>query len=902
MDALASATAAVGPDNVGTPVGKIPVELSTRFLEHFSGQLYSSPQKAFEELISNGWDAGANLVDIRISPDLGAADATMAVFDNGASMDEAGLRALWHIAFSPKEEEPEKHGRRVIGKFGIGKLATYVLAEKLTYICKAEDGVIRRVTMNYGQIDEQAGGDSDQLIRDLELDVYEVSEGEVQGALETVFGGDAFLQLIAGDIPEYADGQSAVEEDDDLDKDEFGGVPSELNRVDQATWTIVVLSDLKPTGRELRVGHLRRMLAAALPIGSEMLIGLNNEKLRSSKLRAPLVQHWVIGPELDIDHIELEADDVSDEHESEDTTEGGQRDDVGTETPKGERIAIQSGTEPYPYVELPELGRVTGLARLFDEKISGGKSEERGASNGFHVNVLGRVVNQQDPSFGEENLSHAAWARFRLAIRADGLNDCLAINREQFVERRGLKIFRAFLRRVFNKARTSHDSDSNAAMPDGGDVLVQSLGVLSLNPLRSVVSETLRTQSALPDLFDESGIGDREEKRKSWRENTADNIKNALGEVKYERLTDQSFVKFRINDSSVVVNREHPFVVEHSRSRAEKELVRTIAMVSLLSDVYALDIGIDPTMLDNVRDYRDRLMRFRALQQRQSGIHIARLLSETQHDSANSRRMEAAVSDALRHLGFDVSDLAKPGQPEGIARAYPSPTGVVPTKENPTPPLYSFSFDAKSSKHAVAKTGNIPLDAVVEHRRRYRADHALVVAPGFSEGALSVRCKQQHVTPMTAHDLGTLLEYTVEYGAIPVTKLRDVLKIYDPEGVSSWVRALREELQSSRVLTIDVFLQALTELKGKVPDTLAASTIALTCRDKLGVAEVLDQHVIALAQGLQIIVPDLVGINDDRIVVNASATRVAAAVTAQLEKLHREEDRLGSTSDSDVDP
>ena len=74
-------------DTVGRQVTSIPVELSTRFLEHFSEQLYSSPQKAFEELISNGWDAGATLVDVRIDANLQAPTATLAVFDNGTSMD-----------------------------------------------------------------------------------------------------------------------------------------------------------------------------------------------------------------------------------------------------------------------------------------------------------------------------------------------------------------------------------------------------------------------------------------------------------------------------------------------------------------------------------------------------------------------------------------------------------------------------------------------------------------------------------------------------------------------------------------------------------------------------------------------------------------------------------------------
>lgn len=188
----------------------------------------------------------------------------------------------------------------------------------------------------------------------------------------------------------------------------------------------------------------------------------------------------------------------------------------------------------------------------------------------------------------------------------------------------------------------------------------------------------------------------------------------------------------------------------------------------------------------------------------------------------------------------------------------------------------------------MAKTGNISLDAVAEHRDRYSADHALVIAPGFSDGALVVRCEQQKITPMTAHDLGRLLEYTVEYGAIPVTKFREVLLLRDPAKVTAWVDALGDVMKAQRTLTIDIFLRALDVLKGKVPDVLSASTIALTCRQDLKVVSVKEADVIALVRGLQIIVPDLVGISEDKIVVNASAERVAAAVAAQLEKLHED--------------
>src|SRR4051812_17711451 len=104
----------IAPDTVGKEAAsKIPVELSAQFLKHFSEQLYSSPQKAFEELISNGWDAGADCVDIRISEDLKDPNATLCVLDNGASMDETGLRELWHIAFSPNPSHPVPRRRGV---------------------------------------------------------------------------------------------------------------------------------------------------------------------------------------------------------------------------------------------------------------------------------------------------------------------------------------------------------------------------------------------------------------------------------------------------------------------------------------------------------------------------------------------------------------------------------------------------------------------------------------------------------------------------------------------------------------------------------------------------------------------------------------------------------------------
>jgi hypothetical protein len=86
-------------------------------------------------------------------------------------------------------------------------------------------------------------------------------------------------------------------------------------------------------------------------------------------------------------------------------------------------------------------------------------------------------------------------------------------------------------------------------------------------------------------------------------------------------------------------------------------------------------------------------------------------------------------------------------------------------------------------------------------------------------------------------------------------------------------------------LTLDIFLKALESLKGQVPDVLPAGMLALECRRALKAVSVTDEHVIALARGLAILIPDLVGIDGDKIVVNASAERVAAAVATQLDNI-----------------
>jgi hypothetical protein len=64
---------------IGDKTDNIEVRLSYRIVELFSEGLYTSPNKAVEELVANSFDAGAQKVHVLLSSNLHGQDATIAV-------------------------------------------------------------------------------------------------------------------------------------------------------------------------------------------------------------------------------------------------------------------------------------------------------------------------------------------------------------------------------------------------------------------------------------------------------------------------------------------------------------------------------------------------------------------------------------------------------------------------------------------------------------------------------------------------------------------------------------------------------------------------------------------------------------------------------------------------------
>ena len=123
--------------SVGSETEKIDVRLSYGIVKLFSEGLYASPNKAVEELVANSFDAGALRVAVLLPADFNDQGASIVVVDDGEGMDAEGLKTHWLIGKSIKRALQQRpRGRQQIGKFGIGKLATYVLANRLTHISK----------------------------------------------------------------------------------------------------------------------------------------------------------------------------------------------------------------------------------------------------------------------------------------------------------------------------------------------------------------------------------------------------------------------------------------------------------------------------------------------------------------------------------------------------------------------------------------------------------------------------------------------------------------------------------------------------------------------------------------------------------------------------------------------
>ena len=831
----------------GEEVRQFAIEIGPRFLELFSENLYSSPNKTFEELVANSWDADATAVYISIPDDLKSEGTCIWVLDNGTSMDVVGLETLWTIT-SDHKRRVENLRRPQIGKFGIGKLATYILASEITFICKAADGKIRTVPVNYRDIEELQG-----LWRPdhVPLTVREISKAEFQSILSTIQDSDTILDLISQGVPFRESGHSVAE---------FHH-PEPPSILPSDTWTLVLLTSLRETGKSVQKGRIRRMLRSALPLTSDISIIINDEVLEPTKVEIDPYATWVLGKDLPIEEVGLEDVDPSSEEEN---------------------AKITNVDDPdYPYIEIEGIeGTISGQVTLYKSRITGGKSDDRGASNGFFINILGRVINLEQADFGLENLSHGPWAQFRATLRADGLDGDLGVERDGLRDSRQVRIFKRFLMSTFNRARTALKEAVLAEWPRAGDILDGSWKSIPMRPLAEVVAERLATNKGLPSSIIRGDIDNVEEFREAWNQAVEQNPGNLISSVRTQSFGDQlPLSRYELQTRNVVVNDNHPYVIERSGTIEERKLIQEFVLADFLTELYLITHEVDSVALDEGRTFRDEFLRLLAQLNRRTGGQIAQMLIES---TENAKALEEIVGDALDYIGFNVTPIGGNGQPEGVAQA-----PLSPDAESDKGP-FTFTYDAKSTSKENGRVTNkdVGPGRLARHRREHEADYTLVVAPNFQSGALQEECKESQVTPMRAEDLASLLILSARAGTLDFGAFRKVFELYDPDEVHEWVEKFISNAESEPHVPIGDLLWAFEEIGINGPDELETTVIADRLRSKYDNPHFpSERHVREAVAGLSVFLPAIVRNNNKQVYLSAGPKDIRNGLVEQLQLL-----------------
>ena len=237
----------------GQEVESIPVPINYDIIRLFSEGLYRSPHKAIEELVTNGYDAEATRVHILLpeqSENNTAIDDSLWVIDNGRGMDVEGFHQLWRVAESNKVQvQTLANGRAPIGQFGIGKLAAYVLAWKLTHL-SCVNGRLLLTAMNFHEVTGRQHPNSEPV----GVSLREVDEETARTHLAEIEQRDPDAWTLM-----------------------FG------KRGREPTWTAAALTDFKDLYSRLGTGRLRWVLSTGLPLHTNFTISLNGNRIKSSK-------------------------------------------------------------------------------------------------------------------------------------------------------------------------------------------------------------------------------------------------------------------------------------------------------------------------------------------------------------------------------------------------------------------------------------------------------------------------------------------------------------------------------------------------------------------------------------------------------------------------------------------
>lgn len=789
---------------VGNKIDDIPVTISYRIIELFSAGLYSSPNKAFEELVTNSYDAYATQVAVYVPSDKSIEGASMWVCDNGRAMNREELKLFWKIGESQKKSVVSAE-RLPIGKFGIGKLATYILANNLTVICKTSDGEYCAVLMDYRKIN-----DSQETIT---LDEKILSEDETKSILIPI-----------------------------IQKDGIKLIPFELWGANaEDTWTMVVMSDLKPKAHEIKEGRLKWVLSTALPLNPSFVLHYNGSLLESSKANIEPWKTWIFGAEDDA--IVAKYKDYSSREE-------------------GNSF----------YVDLPNLKGVSGRMDLYRDSLLSGKSEQTGRSNGIFLTVRKRLINIDDPLLGMEALTHGVFNRIRILVEADGLNDYLTSTRESIKSSDALEDLRTYIKRKFSEVRDWYfkEVEQEAKNSLASHKIALAPSSLSRLPLSLVAKRFCAGE--LQNLYlTEMPLLKNEEEKQSFLndlESRSISEEGIISKVEWKTLSPKEpIAKLDLASGFAQINIMHPFFANFVDEVKSLLPFQLFALTEILTECILLENGIGQDEVKDIMQSRDALLRELTYSDKPNAPLVAQLLTDSISDSIG---LENSVCQAFNSLGFEATPIGGNGKPDGLAFAYIGPKNSTDN--------YSVTYDAKSTGKDKIKAIAAHVSGVLRHKTDYNANYACVVAVDFEgaedeKSAVNKEAKQNKINLIRVRDLARLVLLSSPK-QVGLNDLKDLFENCHTVGeTTSWVDRLQEK--DVNIGPVKELLYGVYEMNKK--DSEPASLKALRY-DVPALKQFSVEELKTLVQSIERLVPGYVHLTDDIVSLNTAPEKIMEAI------------------------
>jgi len=814
--------------SLGEEIDTIDVRISHRIIQLFSEGLYSSPHKAIEELVSNSFDAGAINVHVILSPDLTASDATIIVIDDGEGMDPNSLKEHWIIGQCTRRIRASKSRRKPIGKFGIGKLATYVLAERLTHICKS-DGKFFATTMDY-----TAALASSQQVETSELGQEGVFNDKKITIPIRMLSEEEAVQLLRPWTEGAKEGYKALRLFGD------NAAPS---------WTVAIMSGLKRMGRKIQRVRLKWILHTAMPLRDDFRLFLDGDPVETSKIEVPLIEKWIIGKDIVEDTLRKPCPE-------------------GFEVTEDESFPKDS-IHRYG-LSHPQLGRITGYIELYESDISGGKSAEWGRSNGFFVYVHGRMINtaDEDDGFGipRNLLRHGTFSQFRLVVHIDSLDEVLRSSRESLQEGELYNLAQDFLHASFNLARNRLVEHEKSQLP--GALLAARIsstpGSLTRTPLFALAKMAIEGKvrpiyTRLPEGLDEISKQELIE----WLQTKLHSKDDIVQQTVLVTLDSKDGIAiYEIKDGKLLINTSHPFVAafqELYTKPTDSMPLEMYAMTEVLTEAHLYYMGFEESRIRDILSQRDELLRYfvRSAVRRTPGM-IALALSDAKD---NENKLEEEMRAAFEAIGFDnVIRIGGRGKPDGSAEAY------LAASEDGAVRRYKVGLEAKSGGKVSAK--RLGVSGIARHMNEFQCDHHVVIGNEFEtstgdDSATVTEIKElkkktgKTITLIHIDDLARLVRL-VPAKRISLYRLRELLQTcITPEQSKEWVNSIEKEVPDR--LPYKEILETIWQRAQSRPDhaiEYAAVMTAMEYRDPP--IKISKQELIDYCKAMQAMAPGVV--------------------------------------------